>query len=217
MKSKYECTEEKFLSNVKDHSIEIIKYDGVHRHIKFSNNGSSVYRIDLITWPGCLCIRSDCGTYVFSRTHDMFEFFRTDERDFNHNKHGLSINPGYWGEKLLSIDRHRGYEEFDAEIFRKRVKDHFESYIEPELEEVDAVDAWQAINEKVLTEADNGEHYAYDAINNFNYNGISFIDFFDSGGTESYTYNYIWCLYAIDWGIKKYDELIAKTNRRAWR
>lgn len=55
--SDYKFTEEQFLGCVKNHSMEIIKDDDVHRHIKFSNNGSSDYRIDLITWPGCLCIR----------------------------------------------------------------------------------------------------------------------------------------------------------------
>lgn len=201
------CTEERFLRDVENHSIEIIKDDGVHRHIKFSNNGSSVYRIDLITWPGCLCIRSDCGTYVFSRTNDMFEFFRTEEYDINYNKSGLSINPGYWGEKLLSIDRNSGYKEFDMEIFKERVRDHFESYMCSNIDEDDEKnELWEEIENEVISECYQNEWHAYAAVNNFRYNNITFRDFFDSGGTESYTPNYIWCLHAIAWGIKKYDE-----------
>ena len=33
-----------------------------------------------------------------------------------------------------------------------------------------------------------------------------FTDFFDGGGTTRYNFHYLWCLYAIVWGIQKYDE-----------
>lgn len=35
---------------------------------------------------------------------------------------------------------------------------------------------------------------------------FEFIDFFDYGSAERFTWHYIWCLYAIVWGIMKYDE-----------
>lgn len=213
MKNEYACTQERFLKDVKDHSMKIIKDDGVHRHISFTNNGSNVYRFDLITWPGRLCIDGDCGTYVFARIPDMFEFFRTDRNDLNYNKDGLSINPSYWGEKLQSIGRNAGYEEFDKNKFVLRVTEHFNDYIAPKIEDADVkAEVWEAIEEEVISKADEGEDRAYDAVYSFDYEDMDFVYFFDSGGTESYTFNYIWCLYAIVWGIREYDKKKSKIN-----
>ncbi|SDY37553.1 hypothetical protein [Nitrosomonas sp. Nm58] len=210
------CTEERFLNDVKDHSMEIIRDDGVHRHIKFSRNGSSVYRLDLITWPGRLCIDGDFGTYVFSRVSDMFDFLRTrPERP--EGKKGLFINPSYWGEKLLSIGTNAGYKEFNIELFENAVRHHFDNYIAHELEEGDddfEAEIWEKIEDQVLSRSRDGEHAACDAINSFNYKGIEFIDFFDGVDCKSYTFDYTWCLYAIVYGISKYDEAKA-TNKES--
>lgn len=147
----HECTEQRFLDDVKNHQINIVKDDGAHRFVRFKRADNSSYWFDLITWPGFLCISGDCGTYVFSRTEDMFKFFRMNDNDFNKKKDRLlNINPGYWGEKLEAIGR-QGYMEFDGEVFE-------------------------------------------------------FVDFFDYGRAERFTWHYIWCLYAIVWGIMKYDE-----------
>ena len=94
----HECTEQMFLDDVKNHQISIIKDDGLHRFIRFKRPDSTSYWFDLITWPGFLCISGDCGTYVFSRTEDMFDFFKMRDGDFNKKKDRLlNINPRYWG------------------------------------------------------------------------------------------------------------------------
>lgn len=210
MSDKYCCTEERYLNDVKDHSMEIIRDDGVYRHIKFSRNGSSVYRLDLITWPGRLCIDSDCGTYVFARIPDMFEFFRTDKNDFNYNHNGLRINPGYWGEKLLSIGRNAGYKEFNEEKFRNAIKSIFDKHVKYEnLDEDASDDLWRGIENQVLYELENGKEHAFRAAYEFfpiNLCG----DFPDC---DVYTFHFIWCLYAIAWGIKKYDEAKELLNK----
>jgi len=125
------CTEDRLLKDVRNHSMQILRDDGVFRHIDFSDNGSSTYRFNLITWPGFLCITGDCGTYVFQRAKDMFDFFRPSKFELlnNKNKH-LFINPGYWGEKLESIDAASGYKEFNENDFRERVKYHFDAFWE---------------------------------------------------------------------------------------
>lgn len=199
MADKYFCTEEKFLNDVKDHSMEIIRDDGVHRHIKFSNKGSSVYRFDLITWPGRLCIDGDCGTYVFARIADMFEFFRTGPE----NAKGLHINPGYWGGKLESIGRNAGYEEFSEEKFKENIKKIFDEHVsEKNLSDEDVEDLWLGIENEVISELENGKEHAFRAAYEFSQINL-WEDFPDC---DVYTFNYIWCLYAIVWGIKKYDE-----------
>ena len=87
----HECTEQRFLDDVKNHQISIIKDDGLHRFIRFKRPDSTSYWFDLITWPEFLCISGDCGTYVFSRTEDMFKFFRMNDNDFN--KKGAHMQP----------------------------------------------------------------------------------------------------------------------------
>ena len=91
--------EECFLRCVPKHRLTIIKDDGVYRHLRFKQPGRTAYYFDIITWPGCLCIEGDCGSYTFKRLHDMFEFFRREPGDYARNK-TLSINPDYWAQKL---------------------------------------------------------------------------------------------------------------------
>ena len=217
--SEYICTENKFLNDVKYHQIDIIHDDKNMRFVRFRKENTRVFWFDLVTWPGHLCISGDCGTYVFSRIPDMFGFFRMDKGDFNFNKDNeLNINPDYWGEKLQSISTNSGYKEFDEKVFRERVKYHFDTYMADDAEDKGVKEElWNAIENEVLSFIYDGEHEAYSRIHNFSYESLNgenyrFIDFFDSGSTESYTYNYIWCLYAVVWGIKKYDEAINKLN-----
>lgn len=203
---KINCTDEEFLMEVTKHGIEIIADSGTHRHIIFKNLESSNFWFELITWPGTLCINGDCGTYVFSRLPDMFNFFRQKNSDS-----GLSINPHYWGEKLQAMDRCSGFVEFDGDAFRERVKDHFDNFIESH-EEIDDESKNQLldeIKEEVLYYSDS-EHEAYLAVQDFSHeigdHTFEFTGFLDGCGTETYTSRYLWCLYAIVWGIKKYDE-----------
>jgi len=135
----------------------------------------------------------------------MFDFFRMKNNDFNKNKDRLlNINPDYWGEKLEAIGR-QGYMKFDKDAFKSRVKEHFENYMIDDLDDEEKNALWDAIKNDVIYHA-NDEHAAYDAVYTFDYEDKRFVDFLDGGGTEKYTFHYIWNLYAIVWGIKKYDE-----------
>lgn len=201
----HDCKEESFLKYVENHSMKIIRDDDLHRHLSFTNNGSSVYRFDLITWPGHLCISGDCGTYVFARIPDMFSFFRMDKNDFNYSeKRGLNINPGYWGEKLKSIDKQGRYKDYYPEIFEEKIKEYFEDW---EFESEDQKeDVWAEIEAEVLNNAYDGETRAFDAALCFeSSNGHQFDDFWEVDSTD-YTFHYIWCLYAIVYGIHMYDQ-----------
>jgi hypothetical protein len=199
------CTEKRFMDDVKKHQMTIIRDDGVNRHIRLKVPGSTYYHFDLITWPGHLCITGGCGTYVFRRIEDMFCFFRDDE-EYN-KKHGrqIGINPNYWMEKVLAADRCNGCMEFSEDSFRDCVKHHFDMHVESNPDDKKANKLlWSEIKEDVLYYADN-EHEAYQAVSGFEHEGFIFQDFFDGGGTEEYTFRYIWNLYAIVWGISKYD------------
>ena len=188
--SKREPTEETFLKDVRKHQIQVLRDDGEYRHVRFSN-GSYCMQFDLITWPGYLAYSGDMGCYVFSRIRDMFEFFRGKPEG------PLAINLGYWHEKVEAQARHDGVKEYQPEKFREQVERWLESLEATEEQR-------QAVELEVLRYADDGEHEAMRAAMDFEHDGFRLTDFWEANCTE-YTYRYIWCCYALVWGIRQYD------------
>jgi hypothetical protein len=211
-----EKIEKGFLNDVSNHSMEVVLNDGVNRHLIFSNNGSFCYRFGLVTWSGYLCIYGDMGTSVFSRTTDMFNFFRMDDNDFNKKKEGLSINPGYWYEKLLSISRFGGASEFSIESFKEGIKEEYDQIVsDNSLTDEEAEALWTDIEDDIL-------NYVYDegeeglmrrAIDFKSSEGIEFNDFWEHSYKE-YTSHFIWQLFAIVWGISIFDKLTLNLENR---
>jgi hypothetical protein len=196
----HDQTGQDFLHSVRNHKIQVVKDDGICRFLAFRNPESILNWFEITTWPGSLCIVGDMGTYVFRRVRDMFTFFRSEDPDT------LEINPGYWGEKLSSISTFEGYKQYSQEAFEQRVKDHLEQHLESNsFSGKHKSNLISAVHEDVLSWADN-EHDAYRAVQDFRFYSFCFQDFFDGGGTTEYTPQYLWCLYAIVWGIRKYDE-----------
>ena len=207
-----DCTENIFLEDIKNHEMSVLRNDGLSRHLRFKRPNSAAYFFDLITWNGHLCITGDMGTYVFSRIDDMFEFFRVNE-DYakHHSERKLFINTGYWGEKLLSISRNGGYEEFSPESFKECINKDFEEW---EFEDKkQKAEVWEDIERDILSCIHDGDVRAYDAVNGFKSDyGHEFIDFWEHSFTE-FTFHYIWCLYAIVYGISLYDEIAKPTEQ----
>lgn len=205
----YACTEERFLKDVERHTMTVLRDDGVHRHIRFKRPNEGAYWFDLITWPGTLCIDGDCGTYVFRRLEDMFEFFRTD-RDWLRDGATLGINPSYWGEKLQATASYDGYREFSEELFKQAVKSEFDAWVESEdPSDEHKEELWDDIENRVLGYGCDGAYAAVDAAMRFEPDNTD-IDFemrdFYEHRLEEYTFHFIWCCYAIAWGVKTYDE-----------
>jgi hypothetical protein len=92
--------EQRFLRCVAKHRLTILRDEGVYRHLRFKEPGRFAYWFDLITWPGCLAIEGDCGSYTFKRLYDMFEFFRRDGSWRKSFDSEMAINPDYWAQKL---------------------------------------------------------------------------------------------------------------------
>lgn len=202
----YTCPEAQFLADVADHQMTTIRNDGVHRHIRFKRPDSWAYWFDLITWPGTLCIDGDMGTYVFRRLEDMFEFFRTDLA-----RHGtqLAINPGYWSEKLQA-PAPQDAEKFSADAFRQRVKEAFDAWAaeyESSDEPGSKAQLWSDLEDDVLSIADDGEIRAIDAARDFSSAAAEDFGMDDcwEWRCREYTFHFIWCCYAIAWGVKTYD------------
>ena len=84
-------TSTRFLLDTAFHRLEIIRDDGLYRHLRMKQPGTSCYYFDIITWPGYLTVTGDMGTWTFSRIADMFDFFGPWQD---------GINTGYWSEKL---------------------------------------------------------------------------------------------------------------------
>jgi hypothetical protein len=188
-------TKETFLRDVAVHEMDVMCDSGIHRHITFSRDGSSVYRFHITTWPGYLAISGDMGTFVFARPRDMFEFFRGD-----------GINLGYWAEKLHATERHGGHREFSIDLYRAALRDDFRGWRFDNWRQMRA--AWREVTDEIW-EPDNlhdaiGEALRYRC----SVTGNDFQDFWDHM-LEDYTYRYVWCCYAIQWAIGRYDASLA--------
>lgn len=181
---------ERFLRDVANHQIEIIKDDGLYRHIRLAQPGTGVMRFDLITWPGHLCYTGDMGTFVFSRTSDMFGFFR-----------GSRPNLSYWAEKVLALDKHGGISQYSADAFRAQIKEWFEGCTY-DWDENKKKAVWLEVEERVLSAADDGEHAAREAAAQL----PVFVDFWEADCTK-YNFRYEWCCHAIPWAIAQYDKI----------
>lgn len=208
-------TEADFLKDVAQHQMIVVRDEGVHRHIRFKQPGTSIMHFDLITWPGHLCYTGDMGTYVFSRLDDMFEFFRTDREYMRSRGKGtLGINLGYWAEKVLSQDRHDGIKRFSEERFNRAVMTDLVRWIRENAHQTtkdDRRDLWDAVVSDVIhADEDSAGYRKQIAAHDFNYrvNGhlaFQFQDFWEHT-VDDYTHRFIWCCYALAWGIQQYDD-----------
>ena len=204
------CSKEDFLEDIKNHTMTILMDSSEYRHVVFSNNGSAVYKFSLITWPGYLCITGDMGCYVFSRLRDMFEFFRADQG----SNLERSINPAYWAEKLQAAVRDGvftfNHTDCRAEVLRYTrnwLREHYYQTTKQERR-------WlmEEIRDEVLIDIDDGSSrdVAMTSIYQFTSKvntrlDFQFTDFFDRN-FDDFSYPFIWCCYAIAWGINIYDE-----------
>ncbi|WP_395406244.1 hypothetical protein ACHMW6_06110 [Pseudoduganella sp. UC29_106] len=212
-------SEARFLKDVAEHQMQVIRDDGVNRHIRFKRPDTSCYYFDLITWPGHLCYTGDMGTYVFQRTTDMFEFFRTD-RKYQDGASKLKINLSYWTEKLIAVDGSRGggkVKEFDEDKFKRVINEYRVGWMRDakesgSLNKDGRRDLWEAVDDEVMRALEDGGDRAQYAAFDFHFNAASggrgygwhFEDLFERDFTE-YTHSIVWCCYALAWGIEKYD------------
>lgn len=188
---------EDFLRDTTNHTMQVRRDDGLYRHIEFSRGGSSIYRFDLITWPGYLTICGDMGTWTFSRTPDMFEFFGGD--------FDKGVNPRYWGEKLqmgTSGSRDEICMEFDEESFCKGVMEWWERYQEDRDEEEDG---YSRISDSVNELCEAGYRYEHEACQALVDSAIpNPFDVMEGLTMKRYSHHYLWILHAIVWGIGQY-------------
>lgn len=189
---------EEFIKSVAAHKMTVVMSQGNCRHIAFMNPETTNMHFNLTTWPGHLCISGDMETFVFNRLDDMFNFFR---RSIHYPD---CIDECYWYEKLVSVSRFVPAKRFSYETFEKTVKDEFRvACIDGAIELKKRKDVWEDVKIFILS-ADTDES-AHMAASDFESNGFQFIDFGEYDLTE-FTYHFIWCLRAIVWGIREFDD-----------
>jgi hypothetical protein len=190
---------QQFLRDIASHRMEVLLDNGIYRHLKFRNAPPNSWNawFELVTWPGSLAIHGDMGSWTFARTPDMFEFFRSCE--------GLRINASYWCEKVQSESRFGGpSRKFTAYVFEKNVRSALDDY---DLSDEDKHTVMDALKEEVFGEEH--EETARRALQDFTaLRGFRFSDSWEIEG-KGYTYHFLWCLYAIVWGIQEYDRMKA--------
>ncbi len=191
----------RFKEDIQSHEIKILRDDGVYRHIRFGT-GSSIYALNVTTFPGHLVVTGDMGDYVFNRLNDMFEFFR-----------GNDINASYWGEKLVAEPWGSKFgKHWSEEAFKQAIKEYLANNLDDlaDLDEEDSKKQKEVIA-KIDSEIENisCEEEAYEWIRDFECNDFQFDAFYEYDCTE-YTHHYLWVCYAIIEVIKRYDETKSK-------
>lgn len=205
---KTEKVEAQFLKDVAVHQMSVLQDDGVYRHLRFQQPESWVYEFDLVTWPGYLAFTGDMGCYVFSRVPDMFTFFREHEE---RKTDALHINEDYWAQKVIGEDRQDKVKAYSPEKFRGMVNERLTEYLGEEALTVDDINAVsEAVDDELLSlDEGGGEHgqmQAHEALRRFKHGGLKFEGSWEWDLTD-YTSRFLWCCYAIVWGIRQYDKV----------
>jgi len=198
----YDEVKKAFQDDTKDHKMEVLHDSGVYRHLKFTNNGSNIFRFDVVTYPGHLIISGDCGCFVFQRLTDMFEF-----------NNWLSF--GYVKEKCIAPDRNSGYEEFDFDVLKKSVNEYFDYWYDDICDEISPVVARQMRDDALMAISGvSNTHEAYETLMNLSIDGnlkngeevVFSIEDVSEIPVVDYSWRFIWCCYAIDYAVKEYKK-----------
>ena len=200
-----EPTAETFLRDTTDHRMKVYMDNGLYRHVRFNSTISQFNMwFELVTWPSHLTIAGDMGTWTFSRVEDMFRFFRSSG--------DLEINPYYWSEKLQN-GTHGGRDSarvFSEDAFAEQLFDQLQNHFGFEGKRLDELTA--ALKDEVLC-YDN-QHELLLAARDFKHEDFAF-DPCELPSGKIYCYHFLWCLYAIVWGIQKWDESQRETQEAA--
>ena len=196
----------RFTKDIAEHSMEVLLDQGVYRHLKFRAPGTYCMGFDIVTWSGHLAVSGDMGTAVFSRLHDMFEFFRASPGDVDRLKGSLYINPGYWAEKCEANDGEK--QVFSEKLFRALVKEQFDEYLAETSGGAEAdSELWDELDSEVLAAMNTREAIAaMERFESVDSPDFKFVDAWEyASSIEDYTFHFIWRLFAIAHAVLAYD------------
>lgn len=205
----------RFARETAEHQMTVLHDECLYRHLRFRNPKHGLYWFDLITVPGTLIFRGDGESFVFNRTEDMFEFFRS-------SAYKGEPNVSYWAEKLTSG---RAVMVYDQDLLQKHVDDLAAEAIEDEAKETVATEdrvltgLAEAIREQITDELTGDESLDRDLVERFRYwanptdefkisRKAPDFEFHDSWewNCRDYDWWFLWTCHAIVWGIAQYDK-----------
>lgn len=193
-------SKERFDNEVERHELSVLRDDDLYRHLRFRRPDTITYWFDILTWPGYLAVVGDCGDFVFARTRDMMDFFAAD--------HGR-INPQYWSEKLRA-PRPDAALTFSHDKLVIALKEWFKEQdydMSGNLLGATGRQAlWEAIDRQIInvswSEAEAVQH-----LRDFQHKGhLYLIDSAWEWNLREYDWSFLWCCWAIVWGIRVYRE-----------
>lgn len=205
----------RFETEIRGHTMEVLRNDDVYRHLRFRNRKDSAYWFEIHTGPNFLLFRGDGDSYVFSNgDSDMFRSFRHSI----YKDGSLHPDPGYWTQKLSSSEQ---AEKWDTDVFQedleKQIADLVEQEILPERhekrfrEDVEAHLMYEDLYSadlviKCLMEFD----FYFDKADRFDPKHEPDLDFDEcwewvTKCTE-YDWWYLWALHGICWGVHQFDK-----------
>ncbi len=168
-----------------------------YRHVRFARPGTGMWSFNLVTWPGHLAISGDFDSFTFRRLHDMFGFFRS------------SVNPSYWGEKVVAGApcTDHGEARFSSERYIEAIHDRISWYDHLEPDDLAAFKAH--VQAELLDSPAEYLETAHEALASFRWESettgrrIEFTDTWewDLGGFD---HHFLLSIHAIRWGVAKY-------------
>lgn len=99
----------------------------------------------------------------------------------------------------MAADKNDGIKEYSADKFRKVIKEILDD------DEETTDELREAVAEEVLCVADDGAAAAHEAARDFLWNGKQYFTDFWEYSLNVYTHRFLWCCYALAWGIQAYD------------
>ncbi|GAB7039730.1 MULTISPECIES: hypothetical protein [Catenuloplanes] len=194
----YRTAEEKrvadrFPRDVEKHEMTVLHEDGLYRHVRFQQPGTSIYYFDLITWPGSLAIKGDMDGFMFSRIDDMFAFFRMD---------GYRVNPTYWSEKIAG---HRNsVMSYSEDVFKTQIFSYLDDVARDEPERAEDVETARKRVQEAIDDGDAAyEESVRELLRELEEEGVVSDSW--EWDLRDWDYRFLWNCHAIAWGLQQYD------------
>ncbi len=179
---------ERFEKDTAKHELTVEHDDGLYKHLRFAEPGTSVYGFSIATWPGYIAIAGDVPTYVFTREPDMLTFFE--------RCHGTP-DPVYLSGKLSGEFKTTRY---SPEAFKRRVQE----WLEEEMRDLgdDARDfLHDAVQRELLSRAPGFSEEALPLLEGFSaespFMECKTIRDAYEWDLHEWDGNFLWCLWAI--------------------
>ena len=112
-----------FKASTTDHELVVLHDDGLYRHLRMKEPGTSFWSWNVITWPGYLTIVGDIGSgFTFVRESDMLAWFDTTRYGDYYGDGSPFLQADYWAEKLVAACRDAA-KSYDPEMVLNHIRE----------------------------------------------------------------------------------------------